>query len=80
MTITGRVGESTATGEHACRYVQAHDTRSNYRTFYPDLNIRFRVENGPGDREGPELSDWRFAGSPGPGLRRRPWRRRPLGG
>jgi len=75
VTISGTVEESIASGEYSCRYVQARDAMGNYRTFHPDPDIRFRVENGPGDREGPQLSNWRFSGSPEP----RPWWRRLFG-
>jgi hypothetical protein len=65
----------TNPGEYACRFVQARDAMGNYRTFHPD--IRFRVENGPGDRERPQISNWRFSGPPE--IRHRPWWRRLLG-
>jgi hypothetical protein len=67
----------TNPGEYACRFVQARDAMGNYRTFHPDPDIRFRVENGPGDREGPQISNWRFSGPPE--IRHRPWWRRLLG-
>jgi hypothetical protein len=35
-----------------------YDIHSNRKTFSPD--IRFRVENIPGDHEAPELLDWRI--------------------
>ena len=34
-----------------------YDTHYNHKTFAPD--IRFRIENVPGDHEGPELLGWR---------------------
>jgi hypothetical protein len=76
VTISGKVEESTASGEYACRFVQARNVTGNYRTFHPDPDIRFRVENGPGNREGPQLSNWRFSGTPEP---QPPWWRRLLG-
>ena len=66
VTISGKVEESTASGEYTCRFVQARNAMGNYRTFHPDPDIRFRVENGPGNREGPQLSNWRFSGTPEP--------------
>ncbi len=50
----------------------------NYRTFHPDPDIRFRLENGPVDREGRQISNWRFSGPPE--IRHRPWWQRLLGG
>jgi hypothetical protein len=75
VAITGVVDERTATGEYVCRYVQAHDARGNYRKILPEPEIRFRVENGPGDSEGPELFGWRFDY---PDHDQRPWWRRVL--
>jgi hypothetical protein len=71
VAITGKVDERTATGEYVCRYVQAHDTQGNYMMFRPDPEIRFRVDNDPYDREGPEL---------GGGALRTPTRRAAHGG
>ncbi len=36
-----------------------YDTHLNRKTF--SLDIRFRVENIPGDYEGPELLGWRIS-------------------
>ena len=77
VTISGKVEESTASGEYACRFVQARDAMGNYRAFHPDPDIRIRVENGPADREGPQISNWRFSGPPE--IRHRPWWQRLLG-
>jgi hypothetical protein len=60
VVISATVGEKLASGEYVCRYVQAYDVRGNYRTTHPRPEVRFRVDNDPGDREGPELSDRRF--------------------
>ena len=73
VIISGTVGREVASGEYVCKYVQAYDTQGNYRTFHPEAEIRFNVENGPRDREGPELSDWRFV-EPGTRDRRSWWR------
>jgi len=77
VAITGRVDERTATGEYVCRYVQAHDTQGNYMMFRPDPEIRFRVDNDPYDREGPELGEWRFPDADAQGRR---WWSRIFGG
>jgi hypothetical protein len=46
-------------GEYWCEGVTVYDTHLNRKTFSPD--IRFRVENIPGDHEGPELLGWRVS-------------------
>jgi hypothetical protein len=46
-------------GEYRCEGVTVYDTHLNRKTFSPD--IRFQVENVPGDHEGPELLDWRVS-------------------
>src|SRR5215212_10556185 len=43
--------------EFRCKNVTVYDTHYNHKTFAPD--IRFRIENVPGDHEGPELLGWR---------------------
>jgi hypothetical protein len=78
VVISATVGEEVASGEYVCRYVQAYDLRGNYRTIHPRPEIRFRVDNDPGDREGPQLSDWRFPGHASRG--HRSWWRRLLEG
>jgi hypothetical protein len=50
------VTDDIVPGEYKCQYVQAYDTRGNDKTHTPD--IRFRIENVPGDHEGPELVSW----------------------
>jgi hypothetical protein len=74
VVISATVGEEVASGEYVCRYVQAYDVRGNYQVIHPRPEICFRVDNDPDDREGPELSDWRFPGHD-PGGRRSWWRR-----
>jgi hypothetical protein len=46
-------------GEYRCEGVTVYDTHLNRKTFSPD--IRFRVEDIPGDHEGPELLGWRVS-------------------
>jgi hypothetical protein len=46
-------------GEYRCEGVTVYDTHLNRKTFSPD--IRFRIENIPGDHEGPELLGWRIS-------------------
>jgi hypothetical protein len=46
-------------GEYRCEGVTLYDTHLNRKTLHPD--IRFRVENIPGDHEGPELLGWRVS-------------------
>jgi hypothetical protein len=75
VVISATVGEEVASGEYVCRYVQAYDVQGNLQTIHPRPEIRFRVDNSPGDREGPQLSDWRFPGHDAPGGRRSWWRR-----
>jgi hypothetical protein len=57
VVLTEKVTDKTLPGEYRCKDVTVYDTHCNYRTFTPD--IRFRVENVPGDHEGPELVGWR---------------------
>jgi hypothetical protein len=46
-------------GEYRCQDVTVYDTHLNRKSFSPD--IRLRVENIPGDHEGPELLGWRVS-------------------
>jgi hypothetical protein len=39
--------------------VTVYDTHLNRKIFYPD--IRFRIQDTPGDHEGPELLSWRIS-------------------
>ncbi len=57
VVLTEEVTDKTLPGEYRCKDVTVYDTHYNYTTFTPD--IRFRVENVPGDHEGPELVGWR---------------------
>jgi len=57
VVLTEEVTDKTLPGEYRCQDVTVYDTQHNYRTFTPD--IRFRVEDAPGDHEGPELVGWR---------------------
>ena len=59
VMLTEEVTDKTLPGEYRCKDVTVYDTHYNYRTFTPD--IRFRVENVPGDHEGPELVGWRVS-------------------
>ena len=51
------VTENTLPGEYRCKDVTVYDTHYNRSTFKPD--IRFRVEDSPGDHEGLKLVGWR---------------------
>ena len=57
VALTQKVTDKTLPGEYRCKDVTVYDTHYNHRTFTPE--IRFRVENVPGDHEGPELVGWR---------------------
>jgi hypothetical protein len=46
-------------GEYRCQGVTVYDTHLNRTSFSPDM--RLRVENIPGDHEGPELLGWRVS-------------------
>jgi hypothetical protein len=74
VVISATVGEKIASGEYICRYVQAYDVRGNLQTIHPRPEIRFRVDNDPEDREGPQLSEWQFPEHE-PGGRRSWWRK-----
>jgi len=50
MVLTQEVTDKTLRGEYRCKNVTVYDTYYNHKTFAP--NIRFRIENVPGDHEG----------------------------
>jgi hypothetical protein len=58
VALTKEVTNEILPGEYRCEGVTVYDIHSNRKTFSPD--IRFRVENIPGDHEGPELLGWRI--------------------
>jgi hypothetical protein len=59
MVLSQKVTNEIAPGEYRCQGVTIYDVHLNRKTFHPD--IRFRVENIPGDHEGPELFGWRVS-------------------
>jgi hypothetical protein len=59
VALSQVVNNAILPGEYRCEGVTVYDTHSNRKTFSPD--IRFRVENIPGDHEGPELLGWRVS-------------------
>lgn len=61
VELKTQITNQTAPGEYVCEYIQVTDTLGNQVSYHPD--IRFRIENIPGDHEGPELLDWEFIGS-----------------
>ena len=58
VELKTQITNQTTPGEYRCEYIQVQDTLGNHILHYPD--IRFRIEDIPGDHEGPELVDWRF--------------------
>ena len=59
VVLTQEVTREILPGEYRCEGVTVYDTHLNRKTFSPD--IRVRVENVPGDHEGPELLGWRVS-------------------
>ena len=59
VALSQEVTNEILPGEYRCEVVTVYDTHLNRKTFSPD--IRFRVENIPGDHEGPELLGWRVS-------------------
>jgi hypothetical protein len=59
VVLTQEVTREILPGEYRCEGVTVYDTRLNRKTFSPD--IRFRVEDIPGNHEGPELMGWRVS-------------------
>jgi hypothetical protein len=56
--LTQEVTDKTLPGEYRCKNVTVYDTHYNHKTFAPD--IRFRIENVPGDHDWPELVGWQI--------------------
>jgi hypothetical protein len=59
VALSQEVTNAMLPGEYRCEGVTVYDTHLNRKTFSPD--IRFRIENIPGDHEGPELLGWRLS-------------------
>jgi hypothetical protein len=59
VVLSQEVTDTILPGEYRCEGVTVYDTHLNRKTFSPDM--RFRVENIPGDHEGPELLGWRIS-------------------
>jgi hypothetical protein len=59
VILSQEVTEEMLPGEYRCEGVTVYDVHLNRKTFSPD--IHFRVENIPGDHEGPELLAWRVS-------------------
>lgn len=59
VAIEQEVTDALAPGEYRCEYVQLTDLRGN-NTLVVRPDIGFRVEDVPGDHEGPQLRDWRY--------------------
>ena|ERR1700730_1330883 len=58
IELTAEITNRTVPGEYTCQYIEVNDTLGNYSLH--DADISFRIENVPGDHEGPELIDWHF--------------------
>lgn len=52
------VTEQISPGEYECLFVELYGVHGNHRV-YRNPGIRFRIEDVPGDHEGPELNEWR---------------------
>src|SRR5215212_7537170 len=59
VALAQEVTNEILPGEYRCEGVTVYDIHLNRKIFYPD--IRFQVENIPGDHEGPELFGWRVS-------------------
>ena len=59
VALAQKVTNEILPGEYRCEGVTVYDVHLNRKIFHPD--IRFRVENIPGDHEGPELFGWRVS-------------------
>jgi len=59
VVLTEEVTDKILPGEYRCKDVTVYNTHYNYTTFAPE--IRFRVENYPGNHQGPKLEGWRVS-------------------
>jgi hypothetical protein len=59
VALSQEVTNEILPGEYRCEAVTVYDTHLNRKIFYPD--IRFRIQDTPGDHEGPELLSWRIS-------------------
>ncbi len=59
VVLAEEVTDKTLPGEYRCKDVTVYDVHHNRSTFTPD--IRFRIQNVPGDHEGPKLVGWRVS-------------------
>jgi hypothetical protein len=59
VALLQEVTDEILPGEYRCESVTVYDVHLNRKTVHPD--IRFRVENIPGDHEGAELLGWRVS-------------------
>jgi hypothetical protein len=59
VALLQEVTDEILPGEYRCESVTVYDVHLNRKTVHPD--IRFQVENIPGDHEGPELLGWRVS-------------------
>ena len=58
VELVTEITNQSVPGEYRCEYVQVQDSLGNHIFHYPD--IRFRIQDIPGDHTGPELLDWFF--------------------
>jgi hypothetical protein len=58
VELVTEITNQSVPGEYSCEYVQVQDSLGNHIFHYPD--IRFRIQDIPGDHTGPELLDWFF--------------------
>lgn len=58
VELVTEITNQSVPGEYRCEYVQVQDSLGNHIFHYPD--IRFKIQDIPGDHAGPELLDWFF--------------------
>jgi hypothetical protein len=54
-----RKSPKTVPGEYYCNWIDVYDIHGNHDLKSNPQNLRFRIENTPGDYEAPELKGWR---------------------